>query len=302
MSLLIVGCAGDDTPSAAPGGDDFVPTVPVESASTVSGSRAFEDDLGREVTLSGSRQDVVATTPALVNVLLALDVTPAARPASATEPPEVLDLPSIGDQSAPNSEVLDLIAPDAVMVEVGVNDALVDGLPGIAVAVDLSSYADVLDALRTLGDLFGRADRGEAAVRAIEADLATAGLRNTSYVVVAGTPARWWVAGPDSYAGDLGFQLDAVNVVPPGVASADAPAAGWRDTDVAEIARWNPARVLVLALDGTDLATTISEDPAWATVAAVADGDVFRLSDELYVQAVGTKTGEALLGLASALA
>jgi len=294
LAALVGACT--PSPGEVPGA---LPGIPGETVATAPLSQTVTDDLGRTVILFGRRRDVVATTPALVGILLALDLTPAGRPAESNDPPGVLDLPSVGASVAPNRAVLEALRPDLVLVEVGVNDDLADSLPGPVYGVDLSGLAATLDALAEVGAVVGRTDQAEAQIRSIEADRATAGAVQGSYVVVVGTPAAWWVAGPDSYQGDLPARLGGTNAA--AVGAVRGPGAGWAEATVAEIARWDPDAVLAVSLGPDSFRQAILDDPTWSTVQAVADGRVVGLSDALYRQGVGSRTGEALLDLGNLL-
>lgn len=272
------------------------------SGAAAAGPETFTDDLGRTVTLEGPPQRVVAMSPSAVETLFAIGVTPVGRPESATYPEAAREVESFGTAYQPNLERIAAMRPDLVIADATIQKDLVPSLEGLGapvVAVDFSSVDQAVRALRTVGELTGRAEAGEEAARAIEDKIAqaTANLperRPTVVAIIAAGPEQYFAAKPSSYVGSIIERLGATNVV-----SEDEPVgrvAGYTSLSQERLVQADPdVLVFINPVPGAPpLSRTLANNPAWSGLKAFREGRVFDADPVVYVQSAGPRVVQAI--------
>ncbi len=136
------------------------------------------DDAGRAVRLTGPAQRIVSLSPSTTELLFAIGAGDqvVGRTRWCADPPEALEVESVGDGLDPNVELIVARRPDLVVFyRSGMNDAALEQLErlGIATAsVQLDGLADLARAALLLGRLTGDSARADTLVRAFEQELA----------------------------------------------------------------------------------------------------------------------------------
>lgn len=192
------------TAACARPGDDAAPEAPAGILLT--------DADGHQVRLRGPATRVISLVPSATQTLAALG---AEGGVVARTDHDTLswsrDLPSVGGGLQPSLEAIVAARPDLVIRFSGPQDTRTPlaldelGIPHVGIRPD--RIADVLDAIRLLGDATGRAAAADSLARGIQASLdsvrASAAGRPRVRVayVLGGDPP--WVAGPGTYIHEL---------------------------------------------------------------------------------------------------
>ncbi len=233
------------------------------------------DALGHEVRLERPPERVIAMLPSLGEsacAIAACDLL-VGRDRHGDHPPELLDLPELGDAFAPDLERLLALEPDLVLVDVysGLAEALErHGVPTYAGAPE--RIGDVTAVLADLGALFGREE--EAAAEIARIDAAVEAMREASETRFAEPPLVYleidptpFSAGPDSYLGELLALVGARNVVP-------AEAGPFPALDPETVIASDPDVIVLLDAPYGVTAATVAERPGWGGLSAVRSGAV----------------------------
>ncbi len=128
--------------------------------------------------LTGPAQRIVSLSPSTTELLFAIGAGDqvVGRTRWCADPPEALEVESVGDGLDPNVELIVARRPDLVVFyRSGMNDAALEQLErlGIATAsVQLDGLADLARAALLLGRLTGDSARADTLVRAFEQELA----------------------------------------------------------------------------------------------------------------------------------
>jgi iron complex transport system substrate-binding protein len=169
----------------------------------------------------GEVRRVVTLAPSLTDVVLALGGGERLVGVSRfDERPEVARLPRVGGYVDPSVEAVLALHPDLVLAQPGPgNRKAVETMAQLGAPVlllPLGTVGDVLAAERAVGEALGRADRGEALARELEATRERVRARARAerpvrvLLVVGFEPLV--VAGPAGFAGELLADAGGVNV------------------------------------------------------------------------------------------
>lgn len=210
--------------ASAPKGADSGRTESVEvvpADASVAEAVSIRDDLGRLVKVPARVDRVVSLSPALTESVCALDACGhlVGVDRYSNWPASVQKLPKLGSLNGFNIEAVTALRPDLVLAP---NDPhLLTSLQrlGLKVLVLMPErYADIAGVLQRVGQVLGLpAERAENRWQSIEAGMSelaasmpTAAQRLRTYVEVDPTP---YVAGPDSFIGEMLQRLSLKNVV-----------------------------------------------------------------------------------------
>jgi iron complex transport system substrate-binding protein len=165
---------------------------------------------------------VVTVAPSLTETVLALGAKDTLVGVSRFDEDAVVkSLPRVGGFVDPSIETILTLKPHLVVVQKSPgNQKPVEKLASLGVpvlALALTSVADAVEAMQTLGEVLGRAEQARALVKALEAaraeQRALAPSRPPSVVFVYGF-SPLVVAGPGSFAAELLDDCGVKNVVP----------------------------------------------------------------------------------------
>lgn len=298
LTLALAGCGTTQTPSAS-GSAAPVSTsegCADDATSTSTGAVSVTDDLGRTVELDKPAERVAVLEWQQIEDALTLCVTPVAVAdadgystwVSAEELPDgVVD---VGTRQEPNLETLFGTDPDLVIVEVrDADDPIVEQLEAYDVPVLATVGADAKDPIAKMLNTFdliaqvtGREERAEVVAEEFQqhlddakAELADRELATRDFVFFDGWVDGGNVAlrpfGQGSLVGEIGEQLGLVNAWTGTVDSVY----GLGQTDVEGMTTVGDANLFYTGTEDPDseyYIDALADNPAWASLPAVADG------------------------------
>ncbi len=264
------------------------------------GAVTHTDDLGRQVTLRGSPQRIVAIGPSLVESLCAVGGCERLVGVDrfSNHPASVKALPKLGGLGEVSLEQVLRLKPDLVLLTPAsrLHDRIAQlGVP--VLALDAQSLPEVQRLLRHMASLVGAPERADAvwAQMQREIDDAAASLpprwRGRSvYFEVDPTP---FAAGEASYIGAVMARLQLQNIVPASLGT-------FPQLNPEFVLRAQPALIVV----GQREAPNLAQRPGWARIPAVQGGRVCALprDDGEVVGRPGPRVGEAARALVRCIA
>ncbi len=229
------------------------------------------DDAGRAVRLDAPARRIVSLSPSTTELLFAIGAGDrvVGRTRWCADPPEALQVESVGDGLDPNVELIVARRPDLVVFyQSGMNDAAIAQLErlGIATAsVQLDGLADLTRAAFLLGRLTGDSARADTLVQNFEQELAavsTPPADDAATVLMLAWDNPPIVIGSASFLSEIVSHAGARNVFadleqPSGSVSLEAVAAR--------------APEVVLLTEG-DSEPAFARRPEWQVVKAVREG------------------------------
>ncbi len=289
VSLALSGCsrggAGTDKPPAAKSEAAFPVTV--------------TDDLGHSVKLDAKPQRIVSLAPADTEIVAALGLT--GRLVGVTTyddyPPEVKDLPKVGDFMTPNLEAIAAAKPDLVLVTGGVQKEVVQKLEGLGakvVAVDPTTIEGTIASIEMVGKATGTSAKAAETAAAIRAEVEdvrakVAGTKTAScFVEIAQNPV--YTAGADTLLDDMIRISNGRNVVTRG---------GYIGYSLEQLLEDDPQVYLVTKGSMSD-PSGLAKRPGYGKLSAVKSGRIVLLDDNL-VSRPGPRVAQGLREVAEGL-
>ncbi|MEM7755072.1 MAG: ABC transporter substrate-binding protein [Planctomycetota bacterium] len=271
----------------------------------------LKDDLGRRVTLHQPAERIAAASPAAVDLLLSLDITPVTRPWLPGRTPETWsEIPVIGfdHASGPNLEQLIAADPDLIIIDV-TSARFIDRLESLVGApvfvLQVSDIAGLPERLRTLGRASGNIDDARKHANRVETMLDAVRTEHQSaaparVVALFGGPRTSYAFTPGSYVGSLVELVGAELVLAGGKPHGLFPELGRYSPE--QVWAADPDVILVLSHGAVhDRLPSLRADPSWASLRAVRDGRVRTLSDDLFVMRPGADFAAAISKLLAAI-
>ena len=269
------------------------------------------DNEGQESTTgtqAEQKDNVVALSVAVVQILDALGVEMVGVPTSSYELPEsVKDATRIGNPMAPDMEVIASLEPTVVVSVDTLSEDLksqFDSIGAESFFVNLSSYEGLKTSIKELGERFGvksEADEIISGFESKEADIAklTEGKEAPSVLIIFGASGSFMVASEDTYVGDLVKRVGGDNVIK------DAPAS-FSPVDMEYLANQNPDYILFMAHANPEesLAAFKQEfetNVAWQSFDAVKNDKVIALETGYFGMSANLQAVEAMEKLADIL-
>ncbi|MCR5757914.1 MAG: ABC transporter substrate-binding protein [Selenomonas sp.] len=293
MALLLTGC-GSENPRAA----------------DKAGFATVTDDLGRTVEFSQKPTRIVVTSASFLEPLEAVggaDLV-VGRPDSKTKMPAYAkELASVGKVYQIDTEKVLSCQPDLVIINKGMNEKLVDALEanGIKTLVlDMKSYEDVKREVTTLSVITGNEDKGKQLVQDMDDKIAAvkasipAEKRRVS--IIHSTSQGLTVQLDGSIAGSVAKMLGWENV-----ASGSKPLEKNPDAapySMETLVEQNPEILFVTSMGKMDAIKASMEEtmqgPAWQSIPAVRNKQVYYLPQELFLLSPGIHYPEAVAEMA----
>lgn len=274
--------------------------APAEKAAAPAQSAFAEitDDAGRTVTLTEKPQRIVVTSASFLAPLYAVGGEVVGRPATKAKViAEAAQAAEIGPVYQIDAEKVLALTPDLVIINKGMNEKLIDTLAANnikALVVEMKSYDDVKREVGTFAALTGETEKGKALVEKMDADIAD---------VKSGIPhEKKRVAIIHSTGQGLSVQLDG------SIAGSIVNMLGWENTasgmpaldknpdaapySMETLVAQNPDIIFVTSMGEeaeirASMEAMFKESPAWQSVAAVRDGRVYYLPQELFLFSPG---------------
>ena len=293
LALLMTGC-GQEKPQAADSANFAVVT----------------DDLGRKVELKEKPSRIVVTSASFLEPLEAVggaDLV-AGRPDSKTKMPDYAkDIASVGKVYQIDTEKVLACQPDLVIINKGMNEKLVDALEanGIKTLVlDMKSYDDVKREVATLAAVTGNPDKGQQLIHDMDDKIAAVkssipqDRRKVS--IIHSTNQGLTVQLDGSIAGSIANMLGWENV-----ASGSQPLEKNPDAapySMETLVAQNPEIIFVTSMGKLEAIKASMEEtmqgPAWQSIPAVKNKQVYYLPQELFLLSPGIHYPEAVAEMA----
>lgn len=171
---------------------------------------------------SESKEQIVATTVAVTEIMDALEVDLVGVPTSSkTLPKRYKGLPEVGNPMSPDMEKVKSLKPSEVLSVTTLEyelKSVFDGVGMKANFVDLTSLKNMQNAISNLGKQYGREKQAEAVVTKLDKKVASIqkevkGKKEPTVLILLGVPGSYLVATEHSYIGDLVKQLGGKNIV-----------------------------------------------------------------------------------------
>ncbi len=271
-------------------------------------TQVVRDDTGREVEIPFSPARVAVTNSWMVEVLMACDYTPVARPQIPLEfvfPPEAHDIPvvTVSHSAGPNIEQLAAVRPDLVLTSptYGRFAEPIQQALGVPVLIyDVDTVEDVLDKVEVLGDMAGCTAKAQQAVTDLRSKIEEQqqGLPETGPSVfgIFGTSESFLGFTSESYLGDM------VNLLGGGMITDGDPPYVYRGIpnpaytpfSLEKVIERDP-EVLLVVRHGTPSEAReenfagLFTNPAWSGLTAAQSGRTHELSEWLYLRYPGPR-------------
>lgn len=264
------------------------------------GALTHTDDLGRQVTLRGAPQRIVALGPSLVESLCAVGGCDRLVGVDrfSNHPASVQALPKLGGLGEVSLEQVLRLKPDLVLLTPAsrLHDRLAQlGVP--VLALDAQSLPEVQRLLRHMATLVGEPARADAVWAQMQREIDDAAARlpaawhgRSVYFEVDPTP---FAAGEASYIGAVLARLQLRNIVPAALGT-------FPQLNPEFVLRAQPALIVVGERESPQLA----QRPGWSRVPAVQHARVCALprADGEVVGRPGPRVGEAARALVRCIA
>lgn len=233
----------------------------------------IRDDLGRMVEITGTPERIVSLSPAITEILFALDVDHrlVGRTQWDVYPPEAVGVPNVGEGMPPNVEAVAAVDPDLVIFYA--SDANRQAMAQLA-ALGVTSFSVRVDLLRglpnvirALGTVTGSASRADQIAAAFQDRLdSTMAVPNQSAEPVRVMILTWdnppIVIGGESFLNELVEMAGAENIF----SDIDAPSAS---VSIETVADRDPDVLLITTGSRVPSYASRSE---WKVLRAVAEG------------------------------
>ena len=254
----------------------------------------IHDALGRDVELAKKPSRIVVTSASFLEPLHEVGGDVVGRPDSKTKMPAYAkDKASVGKVYQIDLEKVLACEPDLVILNKGMNEKLVSPLEqnGIKTLVlDMKSYDDVKAEVRALAMVTGEREKGESLIASMDERIADVRAKIPQEArrvsIIHSTNQGLTVQLDGSIAGCTANLLGWQNV-----ASGTAPLEKNPDiTSMGDVAE---------AKAGMD--SLMQDSPAWQTIAAVREGRVYYLPQDLFLLSPGIHYPEAVASMAKCL-
>ncbi|MCR5439542.1 MAG: ABC transporter substrate-binding protein [Selenomonas sp.] len=296
VAAVISGCG----PSPSNGGAD-----------SSSAYAVITDGLGREVVLAKKPERIVVTSASFLEPLEAVDGAKlvVGRPDSKTKMPAFAkELTSVGKVYQIDVEKVLACNPDLVIINKGMNEKLVDALESNGVktlVLDMKSYEDVKREVGILSKVTGAEEKGEQLVADMDAkikavrDKIPKDKRRVS--VIHSTNQGLTVQLEGSIAGSVAKMLGWENVAAGTTPLEKNPDAAPYSLET--LVAQNPELIFVTSMGKLDaIKSEMDEEmkgnPAWQSVQAVRDGNVYYLPQDLFLLSPGIHYPDAVENMA----
>ena len=273
---------------------------------SASGSYAtITDDNGRTVSFDKKPERIVVTSASFLEPLYAVGGEVVGRPDSKSKIPDAAkNVTSIGRVYQIDAEKVLSLTPDLVILNKGMNEKLVETLAANYVktlVLDMKTYDDVKREIGIFAALTGETAKGEQLTAKMDADIAA---------VRASIPAdKKRIAIIHSTGQGLSVQLDG------SIAGSIANMLGWENTasgmtaldknpdaapySMETLVAQNPDIIFVTSMGEeaeirASMEAMFAESPAWQSVAAIRDGRVYYLPQEMFLFSPGIEYPEAV--------
>ncbi len=322
--ILLAACGGAPAETARPAtttptaAATDTPTAAATSASTERPAapgypRDVVDLLGRTVTIPDKPRAIVAISPTATEFVYAVGGTIIGRSESVDYPPEAAQAPSTGTAYQPSFEAILALEPDLVVADSSIHTqpnimAALEGLNVPVIFAGAESLEEVAAGLALLGEALDNPAAAATVAAGIEAARASArealaGLELTAVLLISDRDRNLYGAKASSYAGAI---LEALGITNPADVQPDSgPFPGFTRIAPEAMLQFDPAYIFTVTPappPAPKLSGLLGFFPGFSGLQAIAEGRVFELDMQLFVQAPGPRVVEAFAAIVAAVA
>jgi iron complex transport system substrate-binding protein len=252
------------------------------------------DDAGRKVVLAKKPERIVSLSPSFLEPLRAAGAELVARPSSKNSVPDFAKaLPEIGATTSINVERVAELKPDLVIGYLGVHDKLVkvleeNNIP--VIIIKMKTYDEVIEKMSLFGKLAGDTEKADGEIKKMQDSIknlkAKLPQEKKRIAILHGTAKSVDVLLDGSIAGStaklLGLENIAANERAVNKAQDAVP------FSLERLVEANPDMIFIVTMGSLDeIKKRMNEDfmanPAWKSLAAVQNGRVHYLPQELFL-------------------
>lgn len=264
------------------------------------------DDIGRKVVVPKKPLRIVVLAPTFLDMLYGVGGKAVGRPTSKApfQFAEAESLPDVGFTYNINTEKVLALQPDLVIAFQGMHEKLVPILEssGIPVMVlKMKTYQDVLDKIALFGAIAGTQEQSERLAAELQKKIKETASQlpeqSKKIVILHATARSIPVELDNSIAGSIAAMLKLKNI-----ASGIQPADGESTTtplSLEKLVQEDPDTIMVVTMGSRDtvekrMNEDLKSNPAWASLKAVKNGQVFFLPSELFLLNPGIRYHESV--------
>lgn len=312
LSAALLACSPQEpSTTAAPGTASPSAVSPAAASSPATSSPATSAEAAAPAASAEAQSDsprVVALEYSYLDMLAALGVTPVGaalgntgseRGAPAYLEPYLAGVSDVGTRAQPSLEAISALKPELILADSKTHTQVLPALRELARTQDYpnrsASYEDVLEQLRSIGELTGtqeaaaaELERQAGLLRDMQAD---ASADAPAVLVGVATPEGFWVHSDQSFAGSLFQKVGRQNV---------AGAQGGEviyEVSLEGLAALNPPSMLLMTgPDETPITATWATNPLWQGLAAVKANRVYEVDRDLWSRSRGPLAVERIFG------
>lgn len=294
LAAVLTGCGRSQAPET---GDNRTASQPFLS---------LTDDAGRAVSLPRQPGKIIVLSASFLDLLSAVDGKVIGRPSSKTGeiPPAAQSAEEIGYVYNINIEKVVALQPDLVIAYQGIHEKLLPILESNqipVIMVRMRTYQDVVDKLKLFGRIAGSGGKGEALAGRLEEQRAAlldkVPERAVKVAILHATAKSVTVELENSIAGSIAQQLRLRNVATGSRSLESDPDA--TPYSLEKLVEADPDMIFVVTMGQTDdiekrMRADVESNPAWSTLDAVQNKQVFFLPQELFLLNPGLKYPQAV--------
>lgn len=291
LAVSVAALAGCSQPQAA------APEKPQASAPAF--PVTITDDASRTVTVKAAPERIVSLAPGNTEILFALGLGDKVVGVTSYDdyPAEVKDIAKVGDFAGPNLEAVAAADPDIVFATTGVQADVItklEELGATVVAVDPQNLAGLYADIAEMGQVTGTSAEADKLVADMKADV-----EEVKTAVKDAEPATAFVEIGQNPLYTVGATtlLDELVTIGGGTNVVTEP--GYVPYSTEQLVKSDP-QVYLVTLSSAGDAAAVAKRPGYSGIAAVKDGRIIILDDNL-VSRPGPRIVEGLKQIAAGL-
>jgi len=289
FSLVLAGCGA---PAAQNAGESQAYAV-------------ITDDSGRTVSFDKKPERIVVTSASFIAPLYAVGGEVVGRPVTKSKGiPEAESAATIGPVYQIDTEKIIALTPDLVIINKGMNEKLIETLAANNIktlVIEMKSYEDVKREIGIFSALTGEKAKGDALIAKMDADIdavrASIPQEKKRISIIHSTGQGLSVQLDGSIAGSIAKMLGWENTASgmPALDKNPDAAPYSMETLVAQ----NPDIIFVTSMGEeaeirASMEAMFAENPAWQSVAAIREGRVYYLPQEMFLFSPGIEYPSAV--------
>ena len=270
------------------------------------------DAAGNTVEVAKKPERIVVLSTSILDLLYAVDGKAIGRPSSKTSPaPEgAKDLPEIGYVYNINAEKVVSLQPDLIIGVQGMHEKLVPVFESNHIPVVLIKYRtldDTYETLRLLAKLSGTQEKAESVIQHMQEDIqhtvdSFSQEKRYKVAILHGTAKDVTVELPSTTAGSIAKSLHMINIAEG--STAINPEGDVVSFSLEKIVQEDPDDIFVVTMGDINeikknMNANFETNPAWNSLRAVKQHNIYYLPQELFLLNPGIKMPEAVRYMAS---